>query len=340
MPSAIIGGLLAASGVIVAAFKGFHGAALPILGGVICGGAVAVFLSSTTAASYAIQKGLEGLTEKEEEDATKTDRDAAKAELDAIKADYIAEHLELYDISAEYRDILFSGRVASARFKLRNKGERTLVRVRVVVYFEDAKGGFIAEEDFLPVDVSNSSDDKPLKPGYIREMEKQIFSAKSIPSEWKEGAVSAKVTDIKFSTEVTSLAIRKGLEQEDAAKAELDAIKADYIAEHLELYDISAKYTVSLLSGRVASARFKLRNKGERTLATVRVVVYFEDAKGGFIAEEDFLPVGVSSSSGDKPLKPGYIREMEKRVYSAKSVPSEWKEGAVSAKVTDIEFSE
>ena len=329
---------------------------------------------STAAASLAIRKGLEkedgiikGLEQEEMEQ-----EDAAKAELDAIKADYIAEHLELYDLSAKHRvpsnDISekyinsqLGGAGPRILFKLRNKGERTLAKVKVVVYFEDAKGGFIAEEAFEPVGESSYSDDKPLKPGYIREIERRVYPAKSVPSEWKEGAVSARITDIEFSTAAASLAIRKGLEkedgiikgleqedaiikgleQEDAIKTDYDTAKADYIAEHLELYDLSAKYRDLLLSGRVPGVLFKLRNKGERSLDRIKVVVYFEDAKGSVLAEEDFLPVGVSRFSDDKPLKPGYIWQMEQgKFYAAESVPSEWKEGAVSAKVTDIEFSE
>jgi hypothetical protein len=61
------------------------------------------------------------------------------------------------------------------------------------------------------------------------------------------------------------------------------------------------------------------------------------------IAEEDFNPVLVSrySYSGDnKPLKPGYVWQMESdKFYQAKSVPSEWQEGSIDARITDIAFS-
>jgi hypothetical protein len=127
---------------------------------------------------------------------------------------------------------------------------------------------------------------------------------------------------------------------ESAEKAERTA----YIAEHLELYDFEAKQIESVLNGEMPGVLFKLRNTGDRTLNRVEVTVYFKDAHGTIIAEEDFLPVLVSdySFSGDnKPLKPGYVWQMERgKFYSAKSVPSEWEEGNAEAKVTDVEFAD
>ena len=61
------------------------------------------------------------------------------------------------------------------------------------------------------------------------------------------------------------------------------------------------------------------------------------------IAEEEFNPVLVTKYSfgNNKPLRPNYIWQQERgQFYQAKSVPSEWKEGAVKAKITDIEFAE
>jgi hypothetical protein len=94
---------------------------------------------------------------------------------------------------------------------------------------------------------------------------------------------------------------------------------------------------------RRAGVTFKLRNNGRRTLDRVKVVIYFKDANGRIIAEEDYLPVLVSEyrySSDNKPLRPGYIWQMERgRFYSAKSVPSEWKDGAAEARVVDASFA-
>lgn len=122
------------------------------------------------------------------------------------------------------------------------------------------------------------------------------------------------------------------------------AQSAEYIAQHVELYDVSAKYMNAALDGRVPGVLFKVRNNGDRSLDRVEVTIYFRDASGRVIAEEDYHPVLVSeySFSGDnKPLKPGYIWQMEKgKFYSAKKVPDEWEEGSVDAAITEIKFTE
>ena len=87
---------------------------------------------------------------------------------------------------------------------------------------------------------------------------------------------------------------------------------------------------------------FKLKNGGDRSLNEVEVTVYFQGSGGAIIAEESYHPVLVSTYSfgNNKPLKPNYIWQMERgKFYKADSVPTEWKEGAASATITDIEFA-
>jgi len=94
----------------------------------------------------------------------------------------------------------------------------------------------------------------------------------------------------------------------------------------------------------IPAVRVSLKNKGDRSLDKVKVVVYFKDKVGDTIYEEDFHPVLVSkySFSGDnKPLKPGYVKEMEKgKYYTLESALSDWQEGKAIAKVVDIEFTQ
>ena len=108
------------------------------------------------------------------------------------------------------------------------------------------------------------------------------------------------------------------------------------------LYGLKAKYYTTYLEEKIPGVEFKLKNQGDRILKEVEVTVYFKDANGTIIAEEDYHPVLVtkySFSSDNKPLKPNYVWQMERgKFYKAKSVPSEWKAGAVSAKITNIEF--
>lgn len=119
--------------------------------------------------------------------------------------------------------------------------------------------------------------------------------------------------------------------------------KAAYIAQHITLYELDARYRESLLDGRVPGVTFKLKNAGTRTLNEVKVRVVFQDEAGTNIAEEEYYPVLVSESnfSGDsKPLRPNYVWAGKRdEFYSAKSVPSEWKSGKATASVVDIEFA-
>ena len=118
---------------------------------------------------------------------------------------YIAGNIELYEFEAKYMDSVLDGLVPGVTFKIKNNGGRTLDRVEVVVLFKDASGSVIAEEDYFPIFVSEfnlSGDTKPLKPGYIWQQERgKFFAAKSVPSEWKEGAAEIKIVDIRFQDE-------------------------------------------------------------------------------------------------------------------------------------------
>jgi hypothetical protein len=129
-----------------------------------------------------------------------------------------------------------------------------------------------------------------------------------------------------------------------ASKGSEDAKeKLAYIRDHLALYEVEAKYFSTYSDDQVAGVLFKLKNNGDRVLEKVEVTVHFKDADGGVIFEESFLPVLVTEYSfGDnKPLKPGHIWQIERgKFYTAKSVPSEWAEGAVDVEVTDIRFAE
>ena len=74
----------------------------------------------------------------------------------------------------------------------------------------------------------------------------------------------------------------------------------------------------------------------------MEITVYFKDENGNIITEEDFHPVSVSKYSSDiKPLRPGYIWQMESgSYYTADQVTSEWKEGSIEASITDMRFTE
>ena len=51
------------------------------------------------------------------------------------------------------------------------------------------------------------------------------------------------------------------------------------------------------LSRANPGVEFKIKNNGTETLEMVKVTVYFKDAQGNTIAEEDYTPVLVSEFS-------------------------------------------
>lgn len=80
-----------------------------------------------------------------------------------------------------------------------NNGDRTLKEVEITVYFLNDKGVVIGEEDFYPVLVSEysyGSDNKPLKPNYVKDFGYSVEDY--APSSWSKKA-KAKITDIEFA---------------------------------------------------------------------------------------------------------------------------------------------
>jgi len=197
IPAAVIGLLLAGIGFVIALFKRGKGFGMPLLGAGICIAAFILPILSTGGTSAAITKAVAD-TSKQVAAAQQSQEDAEAKE----KTAYIQQHLVLYNVEARYMDSILDGRVPGVLFKLRNTGDRSLDMVKVTVTFKDASGAAIHDEDYYPVSVSGFSlgDNKPLKAGYVWQMENgKFYEAKSVPSEWQEGSVTAKVTDIQFS---------------------------------------------------------------------------------------------------------------------------------------------
>jgi len=249
------------------------------------------------------------------------------------RTDYI-KLVHLYDLKARYYTSVLDERVPGVEFKLRNTGQRTLSKVKVTVYFRDAGGNVIAEKDYHPVFLSEFSmgPSKPLKPGYVWQIERgKFYQAKDVPTEWQEGNVDARVTEVDFAT------------PKEVKVEGLDSPEKQAYLAHLDLYEFQSRYYTTVLDERVPGVEFKLKNRGNRTLKFVEVTVFFKDGSGRVISEEDYHPVLVSDSSftPGKPLKPGYIWHMERgKFYQAPLVPDEWQEGSAEAKITALEFAD
>lgn len=113
------------------------------------------------------------------------------------------ENIQITEFIATRIDTYSDKNKPAVRISLKNTGNRSLDKVKVIVYFQDKADNTIFEEDFYPVLVSEysfSGDNKPLKPGYIKEMEKgKYYTIDSQLSEWDESKAFVKIDDIQFS---------------------------------------------------------------------------------------------------------------------------------------------
>ena len=116
------------------------------------------------------------------------------------KASYFSK-IKITEFTAKRIDTWSKKNIPAVRFSLKNIGERSLDKVKVLVFFYDKNGKVIYEKNYHPVLVGGFlSDDKPLKPGYIDEMEVNNYhTLNSTLSEWQEGKATIKVVDIEFS---------------------------------------------------------------------------------------------------------------------------------------------
>lgn len=106
----------------------------------------------------------------------------------------IADFITAYHATSE-------GRVAGVEFRMKNAGDKILNKIEVTVYFMDYNNQVVSEEKYNPVYVSRyGSDNNPLKPGYIWQMEpNHFYSAEHVPNEWKSGNARIEITDIEFA---------------------------------------------------------------------------------------------------------------------------------------------
>lgn len=114
---------------------------------------------------------------------------------------YIKDHLEIFDIQADYISTYSDDRVPAFRYALKNTGKETLTKVRVVVYFLDETGTPFFEEDYLPVLVTSSgfNDVSPLRPNYTFRMEKgRWMTEKRLGDEWS-GQIRIEIVEVEFA---------------------------------------------------------------------------------------------------------------------------------------------
>lgn len=86
------------------------------------------------------------------------------------------------------------------------------------------------------------------------------------------------------------------------------------------------------LGEQVATVRFGLHNRGERTVSAVEVTVQYLDEHGHAIASDSFMPQG-----GELRLGPGE-RWSGDEAFTSPHVPAEWQVGSVRAHVATVQL--
>lgn len=188
IPAALIGFLLGFMGLLASLIRKKTYASLPLAGLTV---SVISFLitmgvtASTVNTIDTIVKEIESSTTYTQAASTVKDPDI----------NYINK-IDMYELDAQYYKTYDSDKTPGVKFKIKNKGDRTIEKLKIMVYFYDEDNNVIFEEDFYPL---SSYDDKPLKPGYIWQIEQdKFYPVNSCPSEWKEGSITAEITEIKL----------------------------------------------------------------------------------------------------------------------------------------------
>lgn len=164
-------------------------------GCIILGVGIPAFLSAK-------HRAAENGTAKTDNAAPTNNPESAPALAVISKQSYIDQSIQVYGFVGKYYSS-YGGRKAGLEFKIKNNGEKVLTTVEITIYFPDAAGNTIAEEKFYPVFESRiTSDSRPLKPGYIWQLDDgQYYPAKNIPDEWFPARTHYKITDIEFEKE-------------------------------------------------------------------------------------------------------------------------------------------
>ena len=121
--------------------------------------------------------------------------------LTEAKKNYIKNNLKLFEVEAKYVSVWGGSEdTPGVKFSIKNLGNKTLSKIRVVVYFLDKNGKPFAEEDYLPVleDSFSFSGSKSLKPNYTFRMDDRKFYTKdNLGDEWS-GKIKIEISYIEF----------------------------------------------------------------------------------------------------------------------------------------------
>ncbi len=110
----------------------------------------------------------------------------------------------------------------------------------------------------------------------------------------------------------------------------------EYAKKHISISNLVAKK--GIVDGH-AYIGVKLKNNGKKTVSDIELTVFFYDKGGNIIHDGDVKPLKLYSTADyQKPLKPGYIRQLRvDQEFIIADIPSEWS-GEISGKITGVSF--
>jgi hypothetical protein len=133
---------------------------------------------------------------------------------------------------------------------------------------------------------------------------------------------------------------QRGISNQSAVPSKPENNAPEY-SDQIKIINLKAAWGQSWGQEKGAAMDIKVKNIGNRTVTDLRVTVFFQDANGETIHEHDFTMASSHEIIGASiynfnfsPIKPNYVREIRGTMDT--TVPPDWKQWAVTAKVSSI----
>ncbi len=125
-------------------------------------------------------------------------KDLADATADEAAEQYRG-NVAIEDLRLTQNRSFFGDSISSLAGRVRNTGDKTLQRVRIIVYFLDDQGDAIGEKEFIPVFYRDGqislNPDVPLRPNYVKDFS---YSLEDAPSTWRGLGYRVELVSIEF----------------------------------------------------------------------------------------------------------------------------------------------
>lgn len=238
----------------------------------------------------------------------------------AEREEYISQYMELSDfLVTECEGYL--GTVPGIRnVSLKNNGNRAVNSVTLYLDFVDDLGASIVKKTIVVL----GNSDNVLEGGYSWKMQNgSFFEIDNLPEGINLDKVNVGIEDISFDESYTS-----------SVKSE----EEKYIDEYLELLDYKVGICQSYAGKCPGISDISIKNNGTKSIAELRITVFFQDADGKDVAEDSFLVIGGWGNSDE--LKANYSWKMQSdRFYEIENLADEVDISRHRVEITEIVFN-